>query len=83
MAERPDRGKEADGSSGKEPGDEGSRFGATLGGLIVLILLVAGGIWLMNEFADNARYAKCMAQRHRNCDDINYRMAPEAPPERQ
>ena len=62
--------------------EEGRGAGATLGGLVVAILLVLAGIWLVNEMADNARYARCAAARHRNCDQIDYRSAPAPDPER-
>jgi hypothetical protein len=58
---------------------KGPGLGATLGGVIVAAALIAGGIWLVNELADSARYAKCAAARHRNCDAIDYRSAPVPP----
>jgi hypothetical protein len=55
-------------------GDErGSGWGATLGGVLAAVAIVALGIWLVNEMADSAKYAKCAAARHRNCDTIDYR----------
>jgi len=58
-------------------GDDGrNRLAATIGGGIALVLIVGLGIWLVNELADAARYSKCAAARHRNCDSIDYRNAP-------
>ena len=60
---------------GDDP-EEGGRWGATLGGAVAVIAVIALGIWLMDELADNVRYAKCAQARHRNCDAIDYRSAP-------
>jgi hypothetical protein len=59
-----------------EDDDGRNRLAATIGGGIALVLIVGLGIRLVNELADAARYSKCAAARHRNCDDINYRTAP-------
>jgi len=63
-------------SKSDDDDDSGNRLGATIGGLIVLIVVVGLGYWLVEELADNARYAKCAAMRQRNCDSIDYRSAP-------
>ena len=57
--------------------EEGGRgWGATLAGVLAVAAIVALGIWLVNEMADAAKYSKCAAARHRNCDSIDYRAAP-------
>jgi uncharacterized membrane protein len=63
----------ADGGDGD---DHGRSWAATLGGVLAVIAIVALGVWLVNELADSAKYSKCAAARHRNCDSIDYRAAP-------
>lgn len=58
---------------GEKGDEEGRGLGATIGGLLVLIIIVAVGFWLVDELAESARYSKCAAARHRNCDTIDYR----------
>ncbi|MGH7003918.1 MAG: hypothetical protein ACREIP_08225 [Alphaproteobacteria bacterium] len=69
-------GSEPNGKSGGDPNDDRRGTGATISGVLVLVPLVAGGIWLVNEMAETARYSKCAAARHRNCDGIDYHSAP-------
>jgi hypothetical protein len=56
--------------------DGGSRLAGTIAGALAAAVIVGLGIWLVNEMADSARYSKCAAARHRNCDQIDYRAAP-------
>ncbi len=56
--------------------EHGRGWGATLAGALAVVAIVALGIWLVNEMADAAKYSKCAAARHRNCDSIDYRMPP-------
>jgi hypothetical protein len=63
--------------NGGDGDEEGRGLGATVGGLVVVIVLVLAGIWLVNELAESARYSKCAAARHRNCDTIDYRAPPQ------
>jgi hypothetical protein len=58
-------------------GEEGrGGMGSTLAGALVLIAVVALGIWLADELAESVRYSKCAGARHRNCDQIDYRTVP-------
>lgn len=75
-----DGGGKRGGDPGNDPAGPEPDAGSNLGGIIALIVLVAGGIWLVNELADSARYSKCAAARHCNCDGIDYRPAPDPPP---
>jgi hypothetical protein len=59
-----------------EDDEGGNRVGATIGGAIVVLVVVGLGYWLVEELAENARYAKCAAMRQRNCDKIDYRERP-------
>ena len=64
-------------SSGPDGGEDGGgRLAGTLGGAVAVAVIVGLGIWLVNEMADSARYSKCAAARHRNCDQIDYRKDP-------
>jgi len=66
----------------RPPAGEGPPGGTSLAAVVFVILLIAGGIWLVSEMADNARYQDCAASRRRNCDGIDYRSAPPVPPEK-
>jgi hypothetical protein len=58
-------------------GEEGrGGMGSTLAGALVLIAVVALGIWLADELAESVRYSKCAGAHHRNCDQIDYRTVP-------
>lgn len=57
--------------------DGGSRLAGTIGGAVVVLAIVALGVWLVDELADSVKYSKCAAARHRNCDAIDYRAAPQ------
>jgi hypothetical protein len=59
-----------------EDDEGGNRVGATIGGAIVVLVVVGLGYWLVEELAENARYAKCAAMRQPNCDKIDYRERP-------
>nr|WP_281721708.1 hypothetical protein [Nitrosomonas nitrosa] len=61
--------------SGQDDGGEGGSAG-TIVGLIAAAVVVALGIWLVNEMADSARYSDCASSRRRNCDSIDYRRPP-------
>ena len=65
MSEGPDKGEGGDG-----------RLAGTIGGALAVAVIVALGIWLVDELAESVRYSKCAAARHRNCDVIDYRKAP-------
>ncbi len=78
MAQETERGGKLD----KDAPEDGPNHGATIGGILILILLVAGGVWLLNEMSDNARYARCIAARHHNCDGVDYRTTPSEQPEK-
>lgn len=66
-------------SAGDDGGEGGS--GGTIAGVIAAIVIVALGIWVVNEMADSARYSDCASSRRRNCDNIDYRRPP--PPAQQ
>jgi hypothetical protein len=64
-------------SADPDGGDEsGGRLGGTIAGALAVAVIVGLGIWLVNEMADSARYSKCAAARHRNCDQLDYRREP-------
>jgi len=76
------QGNDAGGPGHRPPGGEGPPGGTSLVAIVFVILLIAGGIWLVSEMADNARYQDCAASRRRNCDSIDYRSAPQPPAEK-
>jgi len=56
--------------------DGGGGLAATVGGIVAIVVVVALGIWLADELSESAKYSKCAAARHRNCDTIDYRAPP-------
>ena len=77
MAGNPGNGKSGDGQT--PPEGEGPPGGTSLAAVVFVILLIAGGIWIVNEMADSAKYQDCAASRRRNCDGIDYRSVPPPP----
>jgi hypothetical protein len=56
---------------------EGDERQGSLGGNLLAALAAAGiiglGIWLVVEMDRAAKYEKCVAARHKNCDGVQYR----------
>jgi hypothetical protein len=71
-----ERGNEGGEAGQRPPEGEGPPGGTSLAVVVFVILLIAGGIWVVNEMADSARYQDCAASRRRNCDGIDYRAVP-------
>jgi len=63
-------------NSDQQDDQGGSRLMGTIGGALAVIAIVALGVWLADEMSSAAKYSKCAAARHRNCDAIDYRKDP-------
>jgi hypothetical protein len=63
-----------DGGDGEDHGRGWNTFAA----VFAVVAIIGLGIWLMNEFFESEKYARCAESRRRNCDTIDYRSAPPA-----
>ena len=56
-----------------EPDERQGSLGGNLLAALAVIAIIGLGIWLAVEMDRSAKYEKCVASRHKNCDGIQYR----------
>ena len=60
---------------GGEGDDRGSGWN-NVAAVFAVVAIIGLGVWLVNEFFESEKYARCAESRRRNCDNIDYRNAP-------
>lgn len=55
----------------EDPDDEGDRTTTNIFLAVFFVLIVGGGVWLMNALLDQKKIQDCVAQGRRNCAPID------------
>ncbi len=55
----------------EEPDDEGDRTATNIFLVLFFVLIVGGGVWLVNALIDQKKIQDCVAQGRRNCAPID------------
>ena len=55
----------------EDPDDEGDRTMTNIFLAVFFVLIVGGGVWLMNALLDQKKIQDCVAQGRRNCAPID------------
>jgi hypothetical protein len=58
-------------SSPNDPDDEADRTTSNIVLAVVFVLVVGGGVWLVNALVDQRKIQDCVAQGRRNCAPID------------
>jgi hypothetical protein len=54
-----------------DPDDEADRTTTNIFLVVVFVLVVGGGVWLVNALVDQRKIQDCVAQGRRNCAPID------------
>jgi hypothetical protein len=55
----------------EDPDDEGDRTATNIFLAVFFVLIVGGGVWLVNALLDQKKIQDCVAQGRRNCAPID------------